>query len=99
MANNVRFDTMHILPNTGKAKLGLGKFRIKVIQHENEEIIAKATQELMEVKIRLTQLKDDRAKTIELTEKELHKIQFTARGIRKMTGFEYVADDMSFDLE
>ncbi len=69
MVNRVNINGMNNLPEAIKSKLGIGKFRIKIIQHQDEEIIAKAIQDLDEVNIRLTQLKEDRPKPTEFTER------------------------------
>ncbi len=66
--------------------MGIGTSRTNVLQREDGEIPVKATQALDEVHIRITYLKDDKAKSIELTERELHKVLLMARDIRRMKG-------------
>jgi len=75
------------LPDVVKRSLGIGRFKAKVFQRPDGEIITKATQDIGEVIIRLTFIsKTDRAKSVELTETELHKVLLMARDVRKMTG-------------
>ena len=75
------------LPDVVKRSLGIGRFKAKVFQRPDGEIIAKVMQDIDEVMIRLTFIsKSDRAKSVELTETELHKILRMARDVRKMTG-------------
>lgn len=75
------------LPDVVKRSLGIGRFKAKVFQRPDGEIITKATQDIGEVIIRLTFIsKTDRAKSVELTETELHKVLLMARDVRKITG-------------
>lgn len=75
------------LPDAVKRSLGIGKLKAKVFQRPDGELITKATQDIGEVIIRLTYIsRTDRAKSIELTETELHKVLLMARDVRKMTG-------------
>lgn len=75
------------LPDAVKRSLGIGKFKAKVFQCPDGEIITKATQDIGEVIIKLTYIsRTDKAKSIELTETELHKVLLMARDVRKMTG-------------
>lgn len=75
------------LPDVVKRTLGIGRFKAKVFQRPDGEIITKATQDIGEVMIRFTFIsKTDRAKSVELTETELHKVLLMARDVRKMTG-------------
>lgn len=75
------------LPDIVKRSLGIGRFKAKVFQRPDGEIITKATQDIGEAMIRLTFIsKTDRAKSVELTETELHKVLLMARDVRKMTG-------------
>ena len=82
-----RFSSPDELPAVVKRSLGIGRFRAKVFKHPDGEIIAKAIQGIGEVIIRVTFLSSgDKAKSVELTEKELHQILLMARDIRKATG-------------
>ena len=75
------------LPDVIKRSLGIGKFKAKVFQRPDGEVITKATQDIGEVIIRLTYIsKTDKAKSIELTESELHRVLLMARDVRKLTG-------------
>lgn len=75
------------LPDAVKRGLGIGRFKAKVFQRPDGEIITKATQDIGEVIIRLTSIsKTDKAKSIELTESELHRVLLMARDVRKLTG-------------
>ena len=75
------------LPDVVKRSLGIGRFKAKVFQRPDGEIIAKVVQDVGRVIIRLTFIsKTDRAKSVELTETELHNVLRMARDVRKMTG-------------
>lgn len=75
------------LPDVVKRALGIGRFKAKVFQRPDGEIITKATQDIGEVIIKLTYIsRTDKAKSIELTESELHRVLLMARDVRKMTG-------------
>jgi len=81
-----RIDNTTDLPPAIVRSLGIGHFRAKVFKRSGGEVIAKATQGLGEVAIRLIELRGDRAKSIEVTEAELHKVLLMARDVRKSTG-------------
>jgi len=57
MVTRVNINDFNGLPEPIRRKMGIDTSRIKVIQHEDKEIIIKATQGLDEVNIRITQLK------------------------------------------
>jgi len=85
--NKLKLQNSRELPDIVKRSLGIGKFKAKVFQRPDGEVIAKATQDIGEVMIKLTYItKADKAKSIELTETELHKILLMARDVRKITG-------------
>jgi hypothetical protein len=100
MVTKININDCSNLPEPVRRKMGIGTSRIKVIQRENEEIIIKANQGLDEINIRITQLKDDKAKSIELTESELHRILLMARDIKRITSQDYQdPDNLSFSLD
>jgi len=75
------------LPDVVKRSLGIGRFKAKVFQRPDGEIIARATQGIGQVMVRLTFIsKTDRAKSVEVSETELRKILLMAKDVRKMTG-------------
>ena len=75
------------LPPAVKRSLGIGRFKAKVFQRQGGELIAKAIQDIGEVIIKLTYISgSDKAKSVELTEKELHRVLLMAKDVRKMTG-------------
>jgi len=75
------------LPVAIRRGLGLGRFKAKVFGRLEGELIAKATQDIGEIMIKLTYIsRNDKARSIELTDNELHKILLMARDVRKMTG-------------
>ncbi len=75
------------LPTAVKRSLGIGRFKAKVFQRPGGELIAKAIQDIGEVMIKLIYISDsDKAKSVELTERELHRVLLIAKDLRKMTG-------------
>jgi len=81
------FESSMELPDAVKRSLGIGRFKAKVFQHPDGDIITKATQDIGGVIIRLTYIsKTDKAKSIELAESELHRVLLMARDVRKLTG-------------
>ena len=75
------------LPAAVKRSLGIGRFKARVFQRPEGELIAKAIQGIGEVIIKLTYISgSDKAKSVELTETELHRVLLMAKDIRKMTG-------------
>ena len=82
-----RFESPEQLPAIVKKSLGIGRFRAKVFKHPDGEIIAKATQGIGEVIIKVTFISSgDKAKSVELTERELHQLLLMAKDVRKATG-------------
>jgi len=75
------------LPMAIKRSLGIGKFKVKVFGRPDGEVIAKATQNLGEIVIKLIHInRNDKVRSIEITDSELHKVLLMARDVRKMTG-------------
>lgn len=75
------------LPSAIKRSLGIGRFKAKVFQRPDGELIIKAIQDVGAVIIKLTYISEsDKAKSIEMTEAELHQGLLMAKDIRKMTG-------------
>ena len=86
MSIPARINSSTDLPETVKRSLGIGRFRAKIFQRRDGEIIAKAIQDIGEVIIKLTHFQGDRAKSLELSETELHRVLLMARDVRKLTG-------------
>lgn len=87
MNQKIKLDKSDDLPEEVKRSLGIGKFKAKVLHRPDGEIIVKATQDIGEVIIKLTSIsKADKAKSIELSENELHRILLMAKDVRKLTG-------------
>ena len=84
---SVKLDNSADLPSAVKRSLGIGRFKAKVFQRPGGELIAKAIQDIGEVIIKLTYISgSDKAKSVELTERELHRVLLMAKDLRKMTG-------------
>ncbi len=63
-------------------------------------MVVRATQGLDEIIIRLTQIKGDKARSMELTDRELHRILLMARDVSRMTGqIRPDSDDYSLDWD
>ncbi|MFC1968623.1 hypothetical protein ACFLVX_04485 [Chloroflexota bacterium] len=75
------------LPVAVRRSLGIGRFKAKVFRRPDGEVIAKATQDIGEVVIKLMHISmKDKVRSIELTNSELHKVLLMARDAKKMTG-------------
>ena len=84
---SIKLDMAADLPPAVKRSLGIGRFKARVFQRPRGELIAKAIQDIGEVIIKLTYISgSDKAKSVELTEKELHRVLLMAKDVRKMTG-------------
>jgi len=79
------------LPESVKRSLGIGKFKAKILEREDGELIAKVTQDFGQVIISLTYIKGQKAFNIEITEEELSHILLMAKDLRKIT--EQSSDD------
>ena len=74
------------LPEAVRRNLGIGRFRAKVLGRPDGEIVAKAIQDIGEIIVKLTYVRGDRARSLELSEGELRRILLMARDVRRMTG-------------
>ena len=86
MSQPVRIKTSGDLPEAVRRNLGIGRFRAKVLGRPDGEIVARATQDIGEVMIKLTYIRGERARSLELSEGELRRILLMARDVRRMTG-------------
>ena len=74
------------LPEAVRRNLGIGRFRAKVLGRPDGEILAKAIQDIDEIIVKLTYVRGDRARSLELSEGELRRILLMARDVRRITG-------------
>jgi hypothetical protein len=79
------FKSAEDLPEAVKRKLGIGRFKAKVFRRSEGELIAKATQDIDGIVIKLMYIRREKANSGELTEKELNRVMLMAKDLRRMT--------------